>query len=169
LLLLKHYFLISPIVVLIAISFFFHLGFIIKSLLMFIYLIAIIIIKSLCIDNEPQYNDSKSLELYLFCVIIIVCIYYRDRYMERTARSHFLWKAKLRVEQDDVETMGGINKILLENILPQHVAQHFLLSNCGRNDALYHERCVSNISFQTMLFLSSWVSIIVCNHALHRL
>ncbi|KAF4529612.1 hypothetical protein B566_EDAN017937 [Ephemera danica] len=32
------------------------------------------------------------------------------------------------VEQEDVETMRGINKILLENILPAHVAEHFLSS-----------------------------------------
>ena len=38
----------------------------------------------------------------------------------------FLWKSKLKVEQEEVETMGGINKILLENILPAHVAHHFL-------------------------------------------
>lgn len=53
---------------------------------------------------------------------------------------HQLWKAKLQVEKEDVETYGCMNKVLLENILPQHVAQHFLL-NCGSNSAmLYHER-----------------------------
>jgi len=178
LLLLRHYFLISPVVVLICISFFFHLGFIIKTTLMFIYLIAVILIKTFCIDNKPEYSDQNSFDLYLFCIIIILCFYYRDRYMERTSRSHFLWKAKLRVEQDDVETIGGINKILLENILPQHVAQHFLL-NCCRSDALYHERFVSNIissflnSFQTLplfmkffkllLMLSGILPLLLCS------
>ena len=33
--------------------------------------------------------------------------------------------------------MRGINKILLENILPAHVAQHFLRKE--RSDELYHE------------------------------
>jgi len=49
--------------------------------------------------------------------------------IERSYRSqshNILWKSKLRVEQDEVETMRGINKILLENILPAHVADHFL-------------------------------------------
>lgn len=48
---------------------------------------------------------------------------------ESTARADFLWQSKLRVEQDEVETMGSINKILLENILPAHVAEHFLNNN----------------------------------------
>ena len=32
------------------------------------------------------------------------------------------------MERDEVETMGSLNKILLENILPAHVADHFLKS-----------------------------------------
>lgn len=49
-----------------------------------------------------------------------------DRQIEFTARTDFLWQTKLKVEQEEVETMRGINKILLENILPAHVAEHFL-------------------------------------------
>lgn len=49
-----------------------------------------------------------------------------DRKNELAARTDFLWRAKLKVEQEEVETMRGINKILLENILPAHVAEHFL-------------------------------------------
>lgn len=49
-----------------------------------------------------------------------------DRQIEYTSRTDFLWESKLKIEQDEVETMRGINKILLENILPAHVAEHFL-------------------------------------------
>jgi len=42
-------------------------------------------------------------------------------------RSDFLWRSKLISEQEGVDTMRGINKILLENILPAHVAEHYLL------------------------------------------
>ena len=49
-----------------------------------------------------------------------------DRRIEYMSRTDFLWKKKLKVEQEEVETMRGINKILLENILPAHVADHFL-------------------------------------------
>lgn len=49
-----------------------------------------------------------------------------DRQIEYTSRTDFLWQNKLKIEQDEVETMRGINKILLENILPAHVAEHFL-------------------------------------------
>ena len=56
----------------------------------------------------------------------MVMLHVLNRQFEFTARTDFLWQMKLKVEQDEVETMRGINKILLENILPAHVAQHFL-------------------------------------------
>ena len=32
------------------------------------------------------------------------------------------------MEREEVETMGSLNKVLLENILPAHVAEHYLYS-----------------------------------------
>lgn len=49
--------------------------------------------------------------------------------IEYTSRLDFLWKTKFQSEQEEVETMGSVNKILLENILPAHVAAHFLSPN----------------------------------------
>ncbi len=54
-----------------------------------------------------------------------------DRQAERTRRTDFLWRTKLSSEEEGVDTMRGINKILLENILPAHVAEHYLLQVRG--------------------------------------
>ena len=62
---------------------------------------------------------------FLLALVSLV-LHVLDRRIEYTSRTDFLWKNKLKVEQDEVETMRGINKILLENILPAHVAGHFL-------------------------------------------
>lgn len=59
-------------------------------------------------------------------ILLVVIFHMLDRKNELAARTDFLWRAKLKVEQEEVETMRGINKILLENILPAHVAEHFL-------------------------------------------
>ena len=32
----------------------------------------------------------------------------------------------MKGEEEGVETMQGINRVLLENLLPSHVARHFL-------------------------------------------
>ncbi|XP_017756963.1 PREDICTED: adenylate cyclase type 2 isoform X2 [Eufriesea mexicana] len=81
---------------------------------------------------------------YLFqigCLLVLVCLvlHVLDRQIEYTSRTDFLWQSKLNIEQDEVETMRGINKILLENILPGHVADHFL-TNVRATQDLYHER-----------------------------
>lgn len=59
-------------------------------------------------------------------ILLVIVFHMLDRKNEMAARTDFLWRAKLKVEQEEVETMRGINKILLENILPAHVAEHFL-------------------------------------------
>ncbi|CAG9087341.1 unnamed protein product [Plutella xylostella] len=75
----------------------------------------------------------------LVLVFLAALLHILDRQIEFTSRTDFLWKHKLKLEQEEVETMRGINKILLENILPAHVAQHFLTSVASEED-LYHER-----------------------------
>lgn len=152
-----HYYQISPLVILVSISLFLHIGFLIKLILMTVYLSTFTAVAFSSFGNNrdgfsfldgfsnpdddqfvtwwPQ-AISTALFHYMFCFLLHIL----DRQVEFTSRSDFLWKAKLRVEQDEVETMGGINKILLENILPAHVAQHFLLSCTGNSDKLYHER-----------------------------
>jgi len=41
----------------------------------------------------------------------------------------FLWRDKFKRECEEIETMENLNRVLLENVLPAHVAEHFL----GRN------------------------------------
>jgi len=48
--------------------------------------------------------------------------------MEMTSKLDFIWQRKLAVEKEEAETMGSLNKVLLENILPAHVADYFLSS-----------------------------------------
>ena len=41
-------------------------------------------------------------------------------------RMEWIWKERLKGEEEGVDTIQGINKVLLENLLPAHVARHFL-------------------------------------------
>lgn len=47
---------------------------------------------------------------------MIAVLHTLDRQGEYVARTDFLWKAKLKVEQEEVETMRGINKVKETNI-----------------------------------------------------
>ncbi|CAG9770971.1 unnamed protein product [Ceutorhynchus assimilis] len=143
----------SSALVLAAISVFLRMGFLLKLCLMVISVAAHIIIYSY-LDFFQEYHAQDihddefpglpfELKTALVLAMVVIFFHILDRQIEFTSRTDYLWKAKLKVEQEEVETMRGINKILLENILPAHLAEHFL-SNRVTTD-LYHERysCVA--------------------------
>ncbi|CAK1554037.1 unnamed protein product [Leptosia nina] len=61
---------------------------------------------------------------------------------ESTYRLDFIWKLQANEEKEDMEHLEAYNRKLLANILPEHVAQHFLCSD-KNFDELYHEQCES--------------------------
>lgn len=71
--------------------------------------------------------------------MLVFTLHLLDRQIEHTSRLDFIWKQKFKVEKEEVETMGSLNKILLENILPAHVADHFLKSGRRFSEELYYE------------------------------
>lgn len=46
-----------------------------------------------------------------FLILIAIVLHILDRQGDFVARTDFLWKAKLKTEQEEVETMRGINKV----------------------------------------------------------
>uniref|UniRef100_A0AAR5NYU8 adenylate cyclase n=2 Tax=Dendroctonus ponderosae TaxID=77166 RepID=A0AAR5NYU8_DENPD len=143
----------SSALVLAGISVFLRIGFLLKLSLMMVSVVVHIVIYSYldffqeyhALDVHDDEFPGLPFEIKTALVLAMVVIFFHilDRQIEYTSRTDYLWKAKLKVEQEEVETMRGINKILLENILPAHVAEHFL-SNRVTTD-LYHERysCVA--------------------------
>ena len=65
--------------------------------------------------------------MILIVGILLCLLHLLDRQVEFTTRTDFLWRTKLGSEEEGVDTMRGINKILLENILPAHLAEKYLL------------------------------------------
>lgn len=138
----------SSVLTLASISVFLRLGFVLKLLLMIIALISHITLfasaelffqyQNKNLDNEFSMLPYAA-KAGLVLVFLAALLHILDRQIEFTSRTDFLWKDKLKFEQEEVETMRGINKILLENILPAHVAQHFLTSVASKEE-LYHER-----------------------------
>ncbi|XP_030760743.1 adenylate cyclase type 2-like [Sitophilus oryzae] len=143
----------SSALVLAAISVFLRMGFLLKLCLMTLSVSSHIIIYSYLdffqIYHNTDVHDDEfpalpfELKTGLVLAMVVVFFHILDRQIEFTSRTDYLWKAKLKVEQEEVETMRGINKILLENILPAHVADHFLSTRVTTE--LYHERysCVA--------------------------
>lgn len=49
-----------------------------------------------------------------------------ERQLEYANKVNFLWRNQLSVDHEELEYISGINKLLLENILPSHVVQYYL-------------------------------------------
>uniref|UniRef100_A0AAY5L8P8 Adenylate cyclase type 8 n=1 Tax=Esox lucius TaxID=8010 RepID=A0AAY5L8P8_ESOLU len=64
------------------------------------------------------------------CVLLMamfaMAVLYNSRQLEATARLDFLWRLQARKEVMDMKELREHNECLLFNILPSHVAQHFL-------------------------------------------
>ncbi|XP_071335672.1 adenylate cyclase type 8 isoform X2 [Trachinotus anak] len=76
------------------------------------------------------------------CVVLMVmfvgAVLYNSRHLEATARLDFLWRLQARKEVEDMKELREHNECLLLNILPAHVAQHFLERD-RNNEELYSQ------------------------------
>ncbi|KAJ0178523.1 hypothetical protein K1T71_006346 [Dendrolimus kikuchii] len=138
----------SSVLTLASISVFLRVGFVLKFVLMcFTLVFHITLFASAEIFDyyhKKDFGNEFTMLPYaakagMVLVFLAVLLHILDRQIEFTSRTDFLWKDKLKFEQEEVETMRGINKILLENILPAHVAEHFL-TTLALKEELYHER-----------------------------
>uniref|UniRef100_A0A8C1T8M2 adenylate cyclase n=1 Tax=Cyprinus carpio TaxID=7962 RepID=A0A8C1T8M2_CYPCA len=88
-------------------------------------------------DRPGVLKDLKtmgSVSLFIFFVTLLVLARQNEYY----CRLDFLWRNKFKKECEEIETMENLNQVLLENVLPAHVAEHFLGRN-WKNEDLYHQ------------------------------
>ncbi|XP_067124344.1 adenylate cyclase type 2-like [Centruroides vittatus] len=78
-----------------------------------------------------------------YLTVVWFTLHVLDRQFEYVSRLDYLWKRKLREEQEETRSMGLLNKMLLQNILPVHVAEYYLRKDCRHLDELYHEEYTS--------------------------
>ncbi|KAK5598624.1 Adenylate cyclase type 3 [Crenichthys baileyi] len=70
--------------------------------------------------------------------IMMVSLYYFSRHVEKLARTLFLWKIEVHEQKEKVYEMRRWNEALVTNMLPEHVARHFLGSK-KRDEELYSQ------------------------------
>jgi len=64
-----------------------------------------------------------------FLTVFLVMVTYHGRLVEVTSRLDFLWKQQAERELSDMIESRHNNMQLLKNILPDHVAHHFLTAD----------------------------------------
>jgi len=115
-----------------------------------VYVILVLTSCAFLFDSQDQMIQENSLYVYLaskyFVIAIvlafIIALMIHGYQTESTYRLDFLWKLQASEEKEETEQLQAYNKKLLSNILPVHVADHFL--SCDKNnDDLYHEQCSS--------------------------
>ncbi|XP_059055074.1 adenylate cyclase type 6 [Achroia grisella] len=105
---------------------------------------------------EHLYNNNYFVDFQYKCgldwnqqwmniVIVLgatIALILHSQQTESTYRLDFIWKLQANNEKEEMEHLEAYNRKLLANILPEHVAQHFLGSD-KNIDELYHEQCES--------------------------
>uniref|UniRef100_A0A2S2PCS3 adenylate cyclase n=1 Tax=Schizaphis graminum TaxID=13262 RepID=A0A2S2PCS3_SCHGA len=101
------------------------------------------IFSSIFLNHRPI-EESFWIRILMFVVMLglIVALILQAQQTEVTSRLDFLWKLQATEEKEDMEHLEAYNRKLLANILPVHVAEHFLTLD-KPVDELYHEQCDS--------------------------
>uniref|UniRef100_A0A669CSV5 adenylate cyclase n=1 Tax=Oreochromis niloticus TaxID=8128 RepID=A0A669CSV5_ORENI len=78
--------------------------------------------------KDPQIMSGIWLSIfYIVCIILA-------RQDELSCRVDFLLERCFQTERDEMETMENVNKLLLQNVLPLHVASFFMGKNINNQD-----------------------------------
>ncbi|KAL3859779.1 hypothetical protein ACJMK2_009973 [Sinanodonta woodiana] len=84
----------------------------------------------------------------LFMTVLFITLIVIDKQVEYTNRLDFMWRQQCENEKEEVKLTAELNKMLLQNILPTHVADFYL---CSQNKTdLYSE----SYNFVCVMFAS---------------
>ncbi|XP_050309955.1 adenylate cyclase type 5 isoform X2 [Anthonomus grandis grandis] len=100
-----------------------------------------LVYKTAC-EDKFRIDDTLT-QHYMNIVILagfVIALILHGQQTEATYRLDFVWKLQATEEKEDMEHLEAYNRKLLANILPVHVAEHFLNTEKS-NDELYHEQC----------------------------
>ncbi|KOX78138.1 Adenylate cyclase type 8 [Melipona quadrifasciata] len=100
------------------------------TIIVAVYAVLILVV---CKDFFSIPDEEKNLvtiplsaQMLTFMLVFLVMVTYHGRLVEVTSRLDFLWKQQAERELSDMIESRHNNMQLLKNILPDHVAHHFL-------------------------------------------
>ncbi|XP_064411144.1 adenylate cyclase type 3 [Latimeria chalumnae] len=88
-----------------------------------------------------EYTSSlvpSKIAMTVMIFFMMISFYYFARHVEKLARTLFLWKIDVHSQKERVYEMRRWNEALVINMLPEHVARHFLGSK-KRDEELYSQ------------------------------
>lgn len=127
----------------IACSVFLQMSFELKVLLLSIAVTVYLIIfntqqhKDLYGNSTRFFIKDPRIMTNLYLVLFYITLVLLAKQIDYYCRLDCLWKNKFKKEHEQFETMENVNRLLLENVLPAHVAAYFIGEK--RNEDWYHQ------------------------------
>ncbi|TMS09372.1 Adenylate cyclase type 8, partial [Larimichthys crocea] len=87
--------------------------------------------------NTENFLGTKETSLLLMAMFLLA-VFYHGQQLEYTARLDFLWRVQAKEEINEMKDLREHNENMLRNILPSHVARHFLEKDRD-NEELYSQ------------------------------
>uniref|UniRef100_A0A4X2L0H6 Adenylate cyclase type 8 n=1 Tax=Vombatus ursinus TaxID=29139 RepID=A0A4X2L0H6_VOMUR len=87
--------------------------------------------------NGEDFLGTKEASLLLMAMFLLA-VFYHGQQLEYTARLDFLWRVQAKEEINEMKELREHNENMLRNILPSHVARHFLEKDRD-NEELYSQ------------------------------
>ncbi|XP_012222680.1 adenylyl cyclase 78C isoform X3 [Linepithema humile] len=120
-----------------------------------IVLVYAVLILVVCKDmfTETEKNASAislPAQMLTFLTVFLVMVTYHGRLVEVTSRLDFLWKQQAERELNDMIESRHNNMQLLKNILPDHVAHHFLTADRAPEELYSQSRDKVGVMFASV-------------------
>ncbi|XP_034272336.1 adenylate cyclase type 1 isoform X2 [Pantherophis guttatus] len=136
-----HYAFLSCVVGTLTLAIFLRVSSLPKLILLLFVMILYIVILELSGYRKAVGDGSFYIRGYepILAILLFSCaLALHSRQVDLKLRLDYLWAVQAEEERDDMERVKLDNKRILFNLLPAHVAQHFLMSN-PRNMDLYYQ------------------------------
>ncbi|XP_073446446.1 adenylate cyclase type 8 isoform X2 [Dendrobates tinctorius] len=88
-------------------------------------------------NGNTDFLGTKEASLLLMAMFLLA-VFYHGQQLEYTARLDFLWRVQAKEEISEMTELREHNENMLRNILPSHVARHFLEKDRD-NEELYSQ------------------------------
>uniref|UniRef100_A0A8C3VMH9 Adenylate cyclase type 7 n=1 Tax=Catagonus wagneri TaxID=51154 RepID=A0A8C3VMH9_9CETA len=89
------------------------------------------------LSSSPSCSWDLKTMINFYLVLFYATLIMLSRQIDYYCRLDCLWKKKFKKEHEEFETMENVNRLLLENVLPAHVAAHFIGDKL--NEDWYHQ------------------------------
>ncbi|XP_068094129.1 adenylate cyclase type 8 isoform X2 [Hyperolius riggenbachi] len=84
-------------------------------------------------EGNKDFLGTKEASLLLMAMFLLA-VFYHGQQLEYTARLDFLWRVQAKEEINEMTELREHNENMLRNILPSHVARHFLEKDRDNED-----------------------------------